>query len=289
MQPPACIDATGLVKLQLSPHTGASSWAWHDTAAAATSQRLRPRTRTSADRSRLEIEAEAASEFVEAGGESAGRGAEVLAWRQAFVRRRLTAVVRGAQGVLAGRPPEAEQAKVHAATRKKDAPDRRDAEGVRRFLAAQQEQTGMAQRRRPRGGRVRRLVAAAADPLPGGYCAWSAPASAAAAYPYQLAGASARPRRPLLRVAVDCVASVAECRHAIGACVLGIDPIRIDDPHNASDPRAAAYNGEHTLLASPPRALRATLGEGARRLVELLLWRVREALNVNFGEARGSG
>jgi len=74
-------------------------------------------------------------------------------------------------------------------------------------------------------------------------------------------------------VAVDGVASVAACRHAIGACVLGIDPIRIDDPHNASDPRAAAYNGEHTLLASPPRALRATLGEGAHRGAGSAGWR----------------
>lgn len=219
--PVVCVDATSLAVLQLS-REGASRWVWSDASLPRPTGKPRPASKAALDRSRRELEAEAATEFAEAGGESAGRGAESLAWSQAFVRRRLALVVSGALGALSGVAPEPEAA-TNALTRKKDAPDHSDAEGVRRFLAAQTEQNALAERRCGRG-RPRRLVASAARPLPGGHCCWEAPASAATAYVYKLHGATAQPRHPLLRAVVDDLASAAECRHAVGACVLGVDP-----------------------------------------------------------------
>ena len=236
---PVCVDATSLVVLQLSLE-GASSWAWPAPSLLRSASKARPTSKAAFDRSRQELEGEAAAEFSEAGGESAGRGAESAAWRRVFVRRRLALVVSGALGALAGQAPERE-ADANALTRKKDAPDHSDAEGVRRFLAAQAEQNALAERRCGRS-RPRRLVASAAQPLPGQLCTWEAPASAAAAYEYQLRSATARPRRPLLRAVVDDLASAAECRHAVGACVLGLDPHRCDSDDAAA---AAADNGEY--------------------------------------------
>ena len=46
------------------------------------------------------------------------------AWRAAFVRRRVTLVVRGARAALLGRRHEEEDESAHS-TRKKDAPDHR--------------------------------------------------------------------------------------------------------------------------------------------------------------------
>ena len=220
--PVVCVDATSLAVLQLS-REGASRWVWSDASLPRPTGKPRPASKAALDRSRRELEAEAATEFAEAGGESAGRGAESLAWSQAFVRRRLALVVSGALGALSGVAAPEPEAATNALTRKKDAPDHSDAEGVRRFLAAQTEQNALAERRCGRG-RPRRLVASAARPLPGGHCCWEAPASAATAYVYKLHGATAQPRRPLLRAVVDDLASAAECRHAVGACVLGVDP-----------------------------------------------------------------
>ena len=135
---PVCVDATSLVVLQLSLE-GASSWAWPAPSLLRSASKARPTSKAAFDRSRQELEGEAAAEFSEAGGESAGRGAESAAWRRVFVRRRLALVVSGALGALAGQAPERE-ADANALTRKKDAPDHSDAEGVRRFLAAQAEQ-----------------------------------------------------------------------------------------------------------------------------------------------------
>ena len=218
----ACIDATSLVVLHLS-REGASCWAWSDPSQLRPTGKPRPASKAALDRSRRELESEAAAEFAEAGGESAGRGAESLAWSQAFVRRRLALVVSGALGALAGVAAPEPEAATNALTRKKDAPDHSDVEGVRRFLAAQAEQNALAERRCGRG-RPRRLVASAARPLLGGQCCWEAPASATAAYVYQLHGATAQPHRPLLRAVVEDLASVTECRHAVGACVVGVDP-----------------------------------------------------------------
>ena len=81
---------------------------------------------------------------------------------------------------------------------------------------------------------------------------------------------------------VEGIASAAECDHAVGACVLGLDPHRID----TEDAAAAAHNGEQTLVASPPSCLRAELGEGAARLVALLVGRVTEALRLHWREER---
>ena len=217
-----CIDDTSLAVLQLS-REGVSSWAWPNPSLPRPTGRPRPASKAALDRSRRELESEAAAEFAEAGGESAGRGAESLAWSRAFVRRRVALVVSGALGALSGVAAPEAGAATNALTRKKDAPDHSDAEGVRRFLAAQTEQNALAKRRCGRG-RPRRLVASAARPLPGGHCTWEAPASAATAYAYKLHGATAQPRRPLLRAVVDDLASAAECRHAVGACVLGVDP-----------------------------------------------------------------
>ena len=224
--PVVCVDATSLAVLQLS-REGASRWVWPGPSLPRPTGKPRPASKAALDRSRRELEAEAATEFAEAGGESAGRGAESLAWSQAFVRRRLALVVSGALGALSGVAAPEPEAATHALTRKKDAPDHSDAEGVRRFLAAQTEQNALAERRCGRG-RSRRLVASAKAALPGGHCTWEAPASAATAYVYKLHGATAQPRRPLLRAVVEDLASAAECRHAVGACVLGVDRVR---PH----------------------------------------------------------
>ena len=226
-----CIDATSLAVLQLS-REGASRWAWPDSSPLRPTGKPRPARNAALDRSRRELEAEAAAEFAEAGG---GTSAASLAWRQVFVRRRLALVVSGALGALSGvAAPEPESATA-ALTRKKDAPEHGDAEGVRRFLAAQAEQSALADRRCARG-RPRRLVAAAARPVQGGRCCWEAPASAAAAYAYGLRGTTAQPRRPLLRLVVDDLASAAECQHAVGACVLGLDPNPNQNPTPTPNP-----------------------------------------------------
>ena len=164
-----CIDATSLAVLQLS-REGASRWAWTDSAPLRPTGKPGPARKASLDRSRRELEAEAVAEFAEAGG---GTSAESLAWRRVFVRRRLALVVSGALGALSGvAAPEPEPGSGTAAlSRKKDAPDHEDAEGVRRFLAAQAEQSALAERRCARG-RPRRLVASAARPLQGGRCCW---------------------------------------------------------------------------------------------------------------------
>lgn len=162
-----CIDATSLAVLQLS-REGASRWAWPDSSPLRPTGKPGPARKAALDRSRRELEAEAVAEFAEAGG---GTSAESLAWRQVFVRRRLALVVSGALGALSGvAAPEPESATA-ALTRKKDAPEHGDAEGVRRFLAAQAEQSALADRRCARG-RPRRLVASAARPLQGGRCCW---------------------------------------------------------------------------------------------------------------------
>ena len=152
-----CIDATSLAVLQLS-REGASRWAWPDSSPLRPPGKPRPARNAALDRSRRELEAEAAAEFAEAGG---GSSAASLAWRQVFVRRRLALVVSGAIGALSGMAPPEPERGTAALTRKKDAPEHGDAEGVRRFLAAQAEQSALADRRCARG-RPRQLVAAAA-------------------------------------------------------------------------------------------------------------------------------
>ena len=83
---------------------------------------------------------------------------------------------------------------------------------------------------------------------------------------------------PRRRALVDGLASMGECRHAIGAAVLGMDGL--------TDPESPRYNGETTLVASPPERLAPFLGEGGVRLVRLLLWRVERAVRAHLGETR---
>ena len=135
-----CIDATSLAVLQLS-REGASRWAWPDSSPLRPPGKPRPARNAALDRSRRELEAEAAAEFAEAGG---GSSAASLAWRQVFVRRRLALVVSGALGALSGVAAPEPESGTAALTRKKDAPEHGDAEGVRRFLAAQAEQSALA-------------------------------------------------------------------------------------------------------------------------------------------------
>ena len=53
-----------------------------------------------------------------------------------------------------------------------------------------------------------------------------------------------------------------------------------------SDPESVDYNGELTLVASPPEQLRPFLGEGGVRLVRLFLARIRDAVRTHFDEDR---
>ena len=83
-------------------------------------------------------------------------------------------------------------------------------------------------------------------------------------------------RRPLTRAVFEGIASIAECQHAIGAAVLAMDPYRVDDDEDAD------YNGERTLVVSPPSTLKPLAGEGGARLISLFLWRITVALRDAF-------
>ena len=219
-----CVDDTGLAALLLS-QAGGTGWVWRD-AAGAVKPPVQPSRRR--DESRRQIEEAAAHDFDTGGGVSAGRGAESDAWKAAFLRRRVANLVRGANRALAGQmmPDELD---ARAVTRKKDAPT--DGESARRFLAAKAEQTALVKRRRGRT-RPAKVVAAATDPLPAGEPrVWDAPGPPA--FEYSLRGATARPRHPLRRAVVDGLASEAECRHAAGVAMLGLDAHWAQGRHGA--------------------------------------------------------
>ena len=80
----------------------------------------------------------------------------------------------------------------------------------------------------------------------------------------------------LRRALVDGLASVGECRHAVGAAALGMDGL--------GEPEGDSFNGETTLVASPPEGLRACLGEGGVRLVRLLLRRIEACVRETLDE-----
>jgi len=165
-------------------------------------------------------------------------------------------------------------------TRKKDAPDHDDAEGVRRFLAAQAEQRRLAARRQHRSGKRRsELIASASMPLPGGPLAtlvWSAPKSSST-HQYALPNSTGSPRHPARRAVCDDVLSVRECGHAIGLIVVGM---------MGSDCSSPEYNGESTMSVHPTNALPSSLGVGAARLVSLMIWRVFTSVRRIFEENR---
>ena len=267
-----CVDASGLLALEQSPEHG-SRWLLLSQAAPPPHQPASSTPR--GDPARHELEQAAQEDFTESGGESAGRGAAMRAWRGAFIQRRLTCVVRGARSALSG-TTAADAQDERLATRKKDAPEHGDRERVRSFVAAQAEQASMARDRCAPGPRKRKLVAAAGQSLPGGALVWDAPASSA--YEYRLHDSAATPESPRRRAVVDGLASASECQHAIGASLLGMDGL--------SDPDSPTFNGELTLVASPPERLQPFLGEGGVRIVRLLLWRIVGALRSALGEQR---
>uniref|UniRef100_A0A7S2HJ38 Fe2OG dioxygenase domain-containing protein n=1 Tax=Haptolina brevifila TaxID=156173 RepID=A0A7S2HJ38_9EUKA len=86
------------------------------------------------------------------------------------------------------------------------------------------------------------------------------------------------PRFPLRRAVLEGIASVAECQHVIGATLLGTDGL--------VDAESPNYNGELTLVCSPPSMLRPVLGEGVSRMIGLLLGRILREVQRVFEEAR---
>ena len=230
------------------------------------------------DDARAELEEAALEEFAaEAGGESC-RSPEMQLWRAAYVRRRLTCVVRGARAALEGtKAPSSLQDEQRSATRKKDAPEHGDRKRVQAFMAAQSEQAAL-NRLRAGGTRQSRVVASASKRLPGGSMVWEGPTEGSSSFAYGVHDGAAQPKAARRRVVVDDLASASECRHAIGASMLGMDGL--------DEPESSAYNGERTLVASPPELLKPFLGEGGARLVRRLLARIRDAVRVHFEEGR---
>ena len=223
-----CIEDCGLLALHVS--TSGSSWQFDGPL----QMPLRQKARRS-DASKDEIELEASLDFSCSGG---GRlaSAEMEAWKSAFLRKRVAMIVRGAQSMLAGKAPDAAVDPV--SSRKKDAPDPRDREGVQALADVQAQQATLV-RQRSATGRLRKLVAAARKPIPSGRQVWAAPSSVA---PPKLAE---KPRFPYRRAVVDNIASASECAHAIGAAILGMDGC--DDSQQ--------HVGESTLVvrsARPP-------------------------------------
>lgn len=264
-----CVDLTGLAMLELSAGGGSSRWVWQRNRIS--SSEARPAS-SSCDAARQQLEDAARHDFAAAGGGNCGTAADV--WRTAFVRRRIALVVGGARRVLAGQlsPPELPDA--NAIQRKKDAPG--DGEAARRFVAAQMAMQKVANRRAR--NRDRTLVASAAEVLSANGKVWAAPADSA--FEYRMVGSTARPRHPRRRAVLDGLASESECLHAVGTAVLGMDPHRPD-----SDDVPSTFNGELSLVVSPPeRTVRTSVGEGACRLVSLLLWRVQQALRTALEE-----
>ena len=265
-----CVDHSGILALHLS-RDGRTDWQMV-TQSLPPLPKARPRSRR--DQTRREAEEGGADDFSAMGGESAGRGAVVDAWRDAFIRRRTSALVKGARSALAGREMD-DLAGVRSMMRKKDTPDKGDRDGVRRFVAAQVEQANLVKRRLGKS-KAQKLIAAAARPLEAGSLVWDAPS--VPAYEYGLPACSGTPRCPRRRALFDGVASTTECQHAIGATLLGTDGL--------VDVDSAEYNGELSLVCSPPETVRSFLGEGAVRLVSLLLDRIQTALRGAFGESR---
>ena len=226
------------------------------------------------DESKAEIEEAAAEEFLELGGRLAAP-----AWRATFVRRRVALIVRGARGALEGRMNE-EDAGGSAAmvTRKKDAPDHRNAQAVRSFLAAQAEQSAMSRRRLRKKRRAHVLKAAATQAVPWNRLVWEADPADTPSYDYRPQPDSPEVATPRRRAVYDGLASARECTHAIGMAILAMD--------GACDRDAPEYNGESTLVVSPPEVIPSGLGAGASRLVALLLWRVLGAVRDAFEESR---
>ena len=269
------VDASTLLALHQST-TRRSSWNFID--------KLPPPLQPSptknrrSDEAREELEEAAIEEFSESGGESAGTGAETKVWRAAFIRRRLTCVVRGASSALAGvaAPTDAADEK-RSATRKKDAPEHGDRARVDKFVAAQSEQAKLAKRRRGKS-RTSKMIAEAGKPLSGGRVVWDGPTEGSSSYEYRLHDGAAQPNSPRRRAVVDNLASPSECRHAIGASLFGMDGL--------GDQESDSYNGELTLVASPPERLKPFLGEGGCRLVQSLLWKIALAVKECLGETR---
>ena len=268
-----CLDTSGLLALEQSP-TRSTRWvllAQPPPAPAVASPSAAHRD----DEAREELEEGAAEEFAdEVGGDV--RSAELRAWRVAYIRRRLTCVVRGAQSALTGTAPAANTDDARVATRKKDAPDHSNRAQVDKFMKAQAQQASLA-RARSGNGRTGTLIASASKPLPGKRRVWEAPSSSEG-YRYALSDNAPQPLAPRKRAVVDDLASASECRHARGASLLAMDGL--------ADPDSPAYNGELTLVASPPELLAPQLAEGGVRLVRLLLWRIANAVRTCFGEDR---
>ena len=121
-----CLDTSGLLALEQSP-TRSTRWvllAQPPPAPAVASPSAAHRD----DEAREELEEGAAEEFAdEVGGDV--RSAELRAWRAAYIRRRLTCVVRGAQGALTGTAPAANTDDARVATRRRTRPTTPTARG----------------------------------------------------------------------------------------------------------------------------------------------------------------
>ena len=274
-----CVDDSKLLALQQKRAHTTSSWVFIDTQPAPLQ---RPSSaKRSNDPARAELEDAAFEEFAEEAGDFSGASCttpEMRVWRAAYVRRRLTCIVRGAKAALDGTEaaPAVEDAQ-RSAIRKKDAPEHGDRTRVQAFMAAQAEQAAL-NKARAGGTRKSRLIASSFPALRSGHVVWEGPSAGSSSFEYRLHAGALQPGAPRRRAVVDDLASASECRHAIGASMFGMDGL--------SDPESVDYNGELTLVASPPEQLRPFLGEGGVRLVRLFLARIRDAVRTHFDEDR---
>ena len=197
-------------------------------------------------------------------------------WRAAFIRRRLTCVVRGASSALAacggasrccGRAPPASPP---------DAPEHGDRARVDKFVAAQSEQAKLAKRRRGKS-RTRKLIAEAGKPLSGGRVVWDGPTEGSSSYEYRLHDGAAQPNSPRRRAVVDNLAYTIRMPPRDWRLALWYG--RFGRPRERQ-------RGELTLVASPPERLKPFLGEGGCRLVQSLLWKIALAVKECLGETR---
>jgi hypothetical protein len=276
------VDNSGLLHLQLSLER-ATLWSFEVARRPAPVQQA-----ATVDRGRLVVERAATNDFIRAGGASVDCATELNAWRDVFVRRRVTHASKMLRAAIAGTLEDSEAmkgAEELQRVRKKDLPDECDSVGIRRLLTSHSLQQALVAQRAGRH-RHRRVLAVATRTISGNRQVWQAPSrqeplSAERRHAMIEGGGDLEAldrsvRCPRRRVLLDELATPRECALAVGASIVGMD---VHD-------EGAAETGEAVVVASPPSTLRGTLGEGGVRLVAMLCWRVLRALRREFGEDR---
>ena len=272
----------------------------------------------SSSSSEARVRARAEMMWTRAGGVAllSSRGSETAesrAWRETYVRERLSDARRNVAAALRGGAPSDDATlgyKPAARGRKKDAPRAGDKEGVAALRRAQAVQRALVAATAAGTGRRRRQItetdggveprAVAKDDLAKimgreGDASrgmtrreWTAPS----APPPAVADALATrvpprwsdlrlypdqhphlPRRPLKRVVLDGFASDGECRNACGAAIVAMEGLDVVD-------------GECALAADDLAALAAWGGPRAADVVDALCRRTRRAVEVEFAEPR---